>query len=503
MRNIQSYPNVLGLFFTFLLLFFVFSPLTLAQSQGINLNGVWKSSLGSTVTVSQSGGVIKGTIKESKVSSRVGTSDMRGSFEGGSFKGEVYLLAENRSCSFLDGFYSATGIVSPDGNTITFTYENHIYNDETCNFTGEVRQGTLTYTKIIPQDTVTPSPTVVPTITTPPINASSGGNSTVERKIPGYAQAFVDKLPQSSDFREVPRSDFIKVYPSATVSAVTKSATSSANSKDTVFVGKVGGEGEVVIGHPDGQTTVLTSDKSAYEGGMSSLSWRFEDAYVPPQERPYVKIVEVDCHLTVANNNRGQSAVEPTTAFRERYSPIWDAQTTSYITVGDCAYLEEAGSSRVLVEKGQVTFKTPGDVVVVAGKADFGISYDATSDTSIVEIYNGEAKVSNKSGQAKKISTVYGSKIKRIEVDKNGTMTEKIAIPQSQWEAFLASQQKKDEANGNILSILGAIAVLSAGGIVLFLYRKGKLIPLYKTLGQKASGLFRKTNSKNPEKGEN
>lgn len=463
------------LFFTFILLFLfsVFSSSVFAQSQSINLNGVWKSSFGSTVAISQSGGVIEGTIKESKTASRVGTTEVRGSFEGGSFKGEVYLRAENRSCSFLDGYFPVTGGVSPDGNMITFTWENHIYNDETCNFTGEVRQGTLTYAKIVSQSSITPFPTTIQTITLQPTILFQTG-----KEIPGYVQAFVDKPPKASDFPEIPRSDFIKVYPVATISPVPRSATSSANSKDTIFVGKVGGEGKVVIGLPNGGTTVLKDDKSAYEGGMSSLSWRFGDTFAPPPERPYVKIVERDCHLEAAyiNRNRNEPTIE-----RDRYAEIWDAQTTTYKTVGDCTYLNEAAPVRVLVNQGNAIFKTLGGVAVSANKADFGIGYNAKSALSIVEVYNGSVEVSNNSGQIKKVSTVYGSRIKRVEIDRDGTMIEKIGVPQSEWGAFLASSQKKEKevnAESN-LPIVSVVLVLVMGGLTLFIYRIGKLKPLY------------------------
>lgn len=488
MSNKRLYSKRTWFLFTFLLLFYAFSPLTLvqSQSQSINLNGVWKSSFGSTVTISQSGGVIKGTIKESKVPSRVGATDMRGNIEGGSIKGEVYLRAENRLCSFLDGYFPATGTVSPNGNIITFTWENHIYNDETCNFTGEIRQGTLTYTKIILQGSITPPSTAIQTITLQPTISFQ-----TEREILGYAQAFVDKPPSASDFQEVPLSDFIMVYPSATISAVPNPATPSANIKDNIFIGKVGGGGEIVIGLPNGGTTVLKDDKSAYDGELSDISWRFGNN--PPPERPsayQVKISDESCetlHARALNNTCDFS-------HRCRYAEIWDVQTpVIYRKAQNCTYESEGAPSRILVERGNATLKTPGDVVATSGNADFGIGYDTKSGTSIVEAYNGSVKVSNKSGQTKKISTVYGSKIKRIEVDKNGTMTEKTAIPQSQWQAFLASNQKKEKANAPILL---AIIVLGAGGFVLFLYRTGKLAPLYKTSIQRVSEFIKRASKK-------
>lgn len=501
MRNKLLYSKLIWFLFGFLFLISVFIPITQAQNQtqDINLNGVWKSSFGSTVEVRQAGGVIKGTIKQSETSSRIGTTDMTGSFDGGSIEGEVYLWADNRSCSFLDGPVSATGTVSPDSNTITFKWDNRIYNDETCKFTGEKRQGTTIYTKIISQNSPAPASTTIAAITLQPtVLLRTGGNSDIKIGIPGYVQALVDKPPKASDFQNIPQSDFRIVYPTSTVSATPKPATDSAGIKDSIFIGKVGDKGEVVVESPNGERIFLTDDRSGYNFFNSRFGITFPGS--PLGNPAQVKIVEQDCHLLLAKNNRSEPTIEGE-PYRERYADIWDVQTTRYVTVGDCTYLNEGGSGRVLVEQGQVTFKTPGDVTVVADKADFGIGYDTKSNTSIVEVYNGSVKVTNKSGQSKTISGVYGGQINRIEVGKDGVMTEKIAIPQSEWEAFLASSQKK-EKEVNIKSnspIIPIVVVLGLGGLIFFLHRTGKLILLSKILNQKLSGTIKKTSKTGKE----
>lgn len=498
MRNKLLYSKLIWFLFGFLFLISVFIPITQAQNQtqDINLNGVWKSSFGSTVEVRQAGGVIKGTIKQSETSSRIGTTDMTGSFDGGSIEGEVYLWADNRSCSFLDGPVSATGTVSPDSNTITFKWDNRIYNDETCKFTGEKRQGTTTYTKIISQNSPTPTPTTIVAITLQPtVLLRAGGNSDIRIGIPGYAQALVDKPPKASDFQNIPQSDFRIVYPTGTLSATPKSATDSASIKDNIFIGKVGGKGEVVVESPNGEKISLTDDRSGY----NFFNSRFGATLPGPEmgNPTQLTIREVDCHIIASRNDSGNCD----STGRCRYADIWDAQTRIEKTVGDCTYINEGGPVRVLAEQGQVSFKTPGDVTVTADKADFGVGYDTKSGMSIVEVYNGSVEVSNKSGQSKTISTVYGSDIKRVEVNKDGVMTQKIAIPQSEWEAFLASNQKKEqEANAkSSFPIIPAIAVLGMGGLIFFLYRTGKLVSLHKTSSQKISEPIEK-NSKGGER---
>lgn len=309
------------------------------------------------------------------------------------------------------------------------------------------------------------------------------------------ALALIDKPPKKSDFRKVSRSDFKLVYPVGTSSANLKPATQSANLKERIFIGKVGGEGEVVVERANGDSVSLKDDMTAHDGYTSPELRRVLSKYgtstvrnVVPDQHIYYR--EVDCQILLKQAKQDQETLQRLGFIRKTSDfSFWSYDIIHTTQIGNCALFVEGGPVRMLTEQGRVTFKTLGDALISADNADFGVFYDSSSSTSFVDVYNGSVKVSNKSGQAKTISSVYGSGIKQIVVAKDGTMNEKIAIPQSEWEAFLASQQKKDEASGNIWLVAGTIAVLGVGGLIFFLHWKGKLLPLYKTLSQKVSGM--------------
>ncbi|MBI2021674.1 hypothetical protein HYS93_02185 [Candidatus Daviesbacteria bacterium] len=331
-----------------------------------------------------------------------------------------------------------------------------------------------------------PNPTEQPTQ-----DQSSDNNPS---KIPNYTQALVENSPKERDFQKVSKSDFKKVNPVSTASATPKPATQSANITGSIFIGKIGSEGELILQLPDGKEVKLTEDKSAFEGERPYSRWRdligTGQSYVTPKRNIYIE--EIDCHILLEQERRDQESLQRLGAIR--YASEWGVDETIIVKpTGNCTYLNEGGPVRVLAGEGQVTFKTPGGASVSAGNADFGIGYNAKSATSIVEVYNGSITVKNKAGSPKTISAVYGSQIKQIEVDKNGVMSEKIAIPQSQWQAFLASkQEKKDETKGNILLIVGAVAVFGLGGVVFFLYQTGKLLLLYQIASQKITEILKK-----------
>ncbi|MBI4035922.1 hypothetical protein HY383_03150 [Candidatus Daviesbacteria bacterium] len=326
----------------------------------------------------------------------------------------------------------------------------------------------------------------------------SGSNATAKAPAPpvnksNYTQALVIEPPKKSDFQKISKSDFKLVYPVGTSSATLKLATESANLTGTTFIGKVGGEGELILQLPDGKEVKLEDDKSAYEGEKPYARWHDisgRNNYIAPKRSVYIE--EVDCHILLEQEGQKAEALKRSEGIR--YASDWSVDDTIIIKpTGDCSYMSEGEPVRVLAIKGQVTFKTLGNISVSANNADFGIGYNAKPSISIIEIYNGSIIVTNNAGNSKTISTTYGEEIKQIELDKDGVMNEKIAIPLSQWEAFLASrQEKKEEPKGNTLPIAGAVAVLVLGGIVFFLYRTGKLLPLYKVYSQKIVQMLQK-----------
>ncbi len=330
-----------------------------------------------------------------------------------------------------------------------------------------------------------------------------GGSTTTKAPIlpvnkSNYTRALVIEPPKENDFQKVSESDFKLINPVGTASATPKPATGSANMTGSVFIGKVGGDGELILQLPGDKEVKLTDDKSAFEGEKPYARWRDisgSNNYIAPKRSVYIK--EIDCQILLEQERQKQEDLKRPGGIR--YASEWGVDETVIIKpTGDCSYISEGGPVRVLATGGQVTFKTPGGAIVSAENADFGIGYNAKSSISIFEVYNGSITVTNKAGNSKTISANYGSEIKQIEVDKDGVMSEKIAIPESQWQAFLASrQEQKNETKNNIPSIAGSVAVIALGGIAFFLYRTGKLLPLYTKSRQKITEILKKFSKKN------
>ncbi|OGZ08154.1 MAG: hypothetical protein A3C13_00150 [Candidatus Lloydbacteria bacterium RIFCSPHIGHO2_02_FULL_50_11] len=121
----------------------------------------------------------------------------------------------------------------------------------------------------------------------------------------------------------------------------------------------------------------------------------------------------------------------------------------------------------------------PNSTASPAG-TDFAVSYDKNTGIAIYEIYDGSLNItSNFTSEQKMISSSYGQPIERIEVDKNGTMTAQVAIPQDEWQALQAevgaqTMQEKKQSSG----LLGVfILVILLGGVfILHKNRKFQLI---------------------------
>ncbi|GEM_PF-3553512 len=332
-----------------------------------------------------------------------------------------------------------------------------------------------------------------------PVYNQPSSNTQPSQDLSKAAQAFVVEVPQANDFKKVKLSDFKIIYPVSTSSAAVKLATQSANIEDSIFIGKIGGDGKLVVDLPSEENVNLNDDMTGTYG--KTYNFRLHLSDIPSDPYKPVSLDVVTKYISCEQQLRPMIEYMRSGVYRASSDWGWGTYIEKNILEEGCSYINESGATRILVEKGTETILTPSGVSVSANKADFGIAYDAKSALSIVEIYNGSVTVTNKAGQAKKISTVYGSQINRIEVNKDGVMTEKIAIPLSKWEAFLASQQKETEGgtSRNALPVLVVIIVLGMGGAVFFLYRKGKLMPLYKTLRQKISGMTKKISKNNKQ----
>ena len=121
-----------------------------------------------------------------------------------------------------------------------------------------------------------------------------------------------------------------------------------------------------------------------------------------------------------------------------------------------------------------INFSTKLDNIEVKHKKTaYGVSFDPQTGQKIVELYDGEIEISDKNtGKTLTVlSTTFDSPIKRIEIDASGNIEEQIAIPQSEWPAFVAKHQKS--RSGVWLYVFG-VAVL--GAVTYFVYRKKDIL---------------------------
>ncbi|MCL5970150.1 MAG: hypothetical protein M1450_01440 [Patescibacteria group bacterium] len=298
--------------------------------------------------------------------------------------------------------------------------------------------------------------------------------------------ALIDKPPKESDFKKVAKSDFKLIYPVSSDSASLKAATQSSG---MAFIGKVSGDGELLVEFPKGQTVTLKDDYTGADVGEARVIWQHNVKLL--NHRFTFHISEIDCHIQIARDiarAEGDAVSLANLGVVRRPGEIIHPERVEVI-VGDCSDLNIESLVRIFVQKGPAIFNMQNGFVVAEEGADLGIFNNTNSGLSTVEVYNGSVTVKNSQGQSRTISAVYGGQINRIEVGKDGVMTEKIAIPQSEWEAFLASNQKKEkEINlGRNLSMIPIVVVLAMGGLIFFLYRTGKLVSLHKTSSRKIS----------------
>lgn len=135
---------------------------------------------------------------------------------------------------------------------------------------------------------------------------------------------------------------------------------------------------------------------------------------------------------------------------------------------------------------------TPNSTASPTG-TDFRVSYDKETGRTIWEIYDHSITVtSNSTGETKTISSSYGSPIRRIEVSKDGVMTEQIAIPKDEWQARqgVDTQNQPQESKGN--GLFWVFLLILLGGGVFILHKTGKLQPIF----EKVLALVRRDNSR-------
>ncbi|MBI4452828.1 hypothetical protein HY637_05330 [Candidatus Woesearchaeota archaeon] len=108
-------------------------------------------------------------------------------------------------------------------------------------------------------------------------------------------------------------------------------------------------------------------------------------------------------------------------------------------------------------------------VMLGARGTDFGLGVIPESQTTIVEIYDAEVEVIAPDGNSKVIKSAYDSEIQRVEISSDYQLTEKIAIPSSEWESYVLSRSEAYESQSNrgnsslFLVIILVIIVVGAG----------------------------------------
>lgn len=136
----------------------------------------------------------------------------------------------------------------------------------------------------------------------------------------------------------------------------------------------------------------------------------------------------------------------------------------------------------VEIQKGYGRFREGGTVLrkvsetsvgILTRGTDFAIAFDPIIQLTVVELYDGEIDVTSPDGETTKtLKTSYGNPIKRVEVAKDGAMTEQIAIPKDEWRAR-QMEQPQAQTSSNFLWIL---FVFLLAGAVYFAYRKKEKI---------------------------
>ncbi|HBC45402.1 TPA: hypothetical protein DCZ81_04505 [Candidatus Collierbacteria bacterium] len=126
----------------------------------------------------------------------------------------------------------------------------------------------------------------------------------------------------------------------------------------------------------------------------------------------------------------------------------------------------------------EIQFEGRQDVEISWDGTDFAVSYDRESGKIISEIYDGTIKVAA-GEKTYSLSSSYGGEIKQIEIEGNGEVVEKTAIPRAVWRERPKGEPERAvsaEVGPNdkrlwrwVLSVVGVVGLAAAGG---FWYRK-------------------------------
>ncbi|MDO8561453.1 MAG: FecR domain-containing protein [bacterium] len=282
-----------------------------------------------------------------------------------------------------------------------------------------------------------------------PISATSEATTPPTENTP-EVEALVGKQPTENDLQKKPNT------------------TVGAKLPEYMIVERMTGGGDMQL--PDGSWATLHVGDKIPKGARIFTSYASEATIAAPNGIVLLILALSEFGIEDLNN---------------RDAAIWKVRIK--LGSGDVRFKVNQGDFRT-----DMQVSTPVDTGAVTG-TDFAVSYNKESSIAIWEIYDHSIEVtSHITGETKTISSSYGQPIKRIEVAKNGAMTEQIAIPKDEWQARQASQtepQSQPEENRSN-GLPWVFIFLALGGIGFMLHKTGKLQPML----QRVSALVRRDN---------
>lgn len=142
--------------------------------------------------------------------------------------------------------------------------------------------------------------------------------------------------------------------------------------------------------------------------------------------------------------------------------------------------------------QGVIQTRTPSATARVKG-TKFYTSYNQKQRYSTIGVYEGQVEVQ---------SLITGEKIELSSVNDNRQDLAFVPLQQPKEEnreqAYVKQENQKQKSSTKIF--VPVVVILGLMATALILYKKGKLLALYKTLGQKVSGITKKINKKTEEK---
>lgn len=447
-----------------------------------DLNGLWKSNSGDTISVSHTGNSIVATIKKSEDSYWQGKVTFSGTINGNKFTGNKLWRAVD--CPNLDKSSPATGSVS--SGSISVTSRGFSFHSSDCTFDSEGAEKVYALTRITPEKTQSPLPSPLPSLDITPTSPVFNQERTTVGDIP-QVEAFVDRRPTDEDLPQpIPQAAAKDWFP------VQKYVTAADLPEISLLVFQLEGTGKVTLEFPDGTTRILTKvDEQRDLGNIlrsDNISNRDIAQIHDALPGKVIRIPQGTKIITEPLSRVQISALPGPNIYIEESSSVEFKAVTPRSSGTQAIPVALPGLE---VQQGFVRFKSHTSTVRSSSATgysptlkgtDYAIAFDPVTKLSVIELYDGELDLGISQGVSKSMATSYGNEIKRLEIGKQGTVVEQIAIPKDEWEL----EKRNFRPKNNLLQfIFPAIVII---GLLIFLSKKGKLAPVYK----KFSEIFKK-----------